>query len=139
MLFSSQERKTNFGLLFMRLGLASMLLMDALPKLFAGAGAWKHLGTTLGFINIGFGPMILGLVVLLIEVAGSVSLIFGYFFRIGCTVLFILFGFYFFNYFSIGYKALMLWSLGLSAVFFGLIFLGPGRFAIAVKLEKKKN
>ena len=139
MLFGSQERKTNFGLLFMRLGLAAMLLLYALPKLFGGAGAWKHLGTTLGFIDIGFGPLILGLAVLIVEVAGSISLIFGYFFRIGCAVLFILFGFYFFNYFSIGYKTLMLWSLGIATVFLGLLYLGPGRFAIAVKLEKKKK
>ena len=92
-MFGSQERKTNFGLLFIRLGLAAMLLLYALPKLFAGAGAWKNLGASLGFINIGFGPMILGLVVLLVEAAGSISLIFGYFFRIACTILFIGFPF----------------------------------------------
>ena len=137
MLLGSQERKMNFGLLFIRLGLASMLLLYALPKLFAGAGAWKNLGSTLGFINIGFGPMILGLVVLLVETVGSISLIFGHFFRIASTILFVLFGFYFFNYFSIGYKTLMLWSLGITTVFFGLIYIGPGRYAIAVKLEKK--
>lgn len=136
-LFGSQERKTNFGLLFIRLGLAAMLLLYSLPKLFAGAGAWKDIGTTLGFINIGVGPTILGLIVLLLEGAGSISLIFGYFFRIACTVLFVLFGLYFFNYFSIGYKTLMLWSFGIATVFLGLIYIGPGRFAIAVKLEKK--
>jgi hypothetical protein len=31
----------------------------------------------------------------------------------------------------------MLWSAGLAAVFFGLIYVGPGRYTIAVKLEKK--
>jgi len=36
-----------------------------------------------------------------------------------------------------GYNTLMLWSLGLAAVFLGLIYVGPGRYAIAVKLEKK--
>jgi hypothetical protein len=41
------------------------------------------------------------------------------------------------NYFQIGYNTLMLWSLGLAAVFLGLIYVGPGRHAIAVKLEKK--
>jgi hypothetical protein len=51
--------------------------------------------------------------------------------------LFIIFGLYCFNYFSIGYRTLMLWSAGLAAVFFGLIYAGPGRYSIAVKLEKK--
>jgi hypothetical protein len=32
---------------------------------------------------------------------------------------------------------LTLWSLGLTAVFFGLIYVGPGRYAVSVKLEKK--
>jgi hypothetical protein len=32
---------------------------------------------------------------------------------------------------------MMLWSLGLPAVFFGLVYVGLGRYAIAVKLEKK--
>jgi hypothetical protein len=31
----------------------------------------------------------------------------------------------------------MLWSAGLAGVFLGLIFVGSGRYAIAVKLEKK--
>jgi hypothetical protein len=32
---------------------------------------------------------------------------------------------------------LMLWSLELAAVLFGLIYVGPERYAIAVKLQKK--
>ena len=40
-------------------------------------------------------------------------------------------------WFSIGYQTLMLCSAGLAAVFFGLIYVGAGRYTIAVKLEKK--
>ena len=74
---------------------------------------------------------------LLIESLGSVSLLFGYFFRIACSVLCILFSLYFFNYFSIGYQTLMLWSIGIAVVFMGLFFIGPGRYALTLKLEKK--
>jgi putative oxidoreductase len=136
-MFGSQERKTNFGLLIMRLGLAAALLIHSLPKLIGGSHAWQGLGTMLGFINVGLPPSILGLVILLIEAAGAVSLLFGYFFRIACMVLFILFGLYAFNYFSIGYQSLMLWSIGIAAVFLGLFFVGPGRYAFAFRLEKK--
>jgi putative oxidoreductase len=136
-MFGSQERKTNFGLLIMRLGLAAALLIHSLPKLIGGSHAWQGLGTMLGFINVGLPPAILGLVILLIEAAGAVSLLFGYFFRIACMVLFILFGLYAFNYFSIGYQSLMLWSIGIAAVFLGLFFVGPGRYAFAFRLEKK--
>ena len=136
-MFGSQERKINAGLLIMRLGLAAALLVHSLPKLIGGASAWKGIGTMLSFINVGLPPTLLGLIILLVEASGAVSLIFGYFFRIACVVLFILFGLYFFNYFSINYKTLMLWSIGIASVFLGLIFVGPGRYALAVRLEKK--
>ncbi len=136
-MFNSQDRKIHFGLLIMRLGLTAVLLLHALPKLFAGTHSWKSVAASLSFTNIGLPPMIFGFAILLLEALGAVSFVFGYFFRATCTILFILFGLYFFNYFKIGYNTLMLWSLGLAAVFFGLIYVGPGRYSIAVKLEKK--
>jgi putative oxidoreductase len=136
-MFGSQERKTNFGLLIIRLGLAAALLVHSLPKLIGGVHAWQGVGTMLAFINVGPPPSVLGLTILLVEMVGAVSLLFGYFFRIACILLFILFGLYFFNYFSIGYKTLMLWSVGIATVFLGLFFVGPGRYAFTVKLEKK--
>jgi len=135
--FSSQDRQSNFGLLIMRLGLAAVLLFHALPKLFAGSHSWQSVGTTLAFINVGLPESILGFGMLLLEALGAISLMFGYFFRIACIILLIIFSLYFFNYFRIGYQTLMLWSAGLAAVFFGLIYVGPGRYSIAVKLEKK--
>jgi len=135
--FNAQDRQSNFGLLIMRLGLAAVLLIHSLPKLFAGSHSWQRVGTTLGFIDVGVPAAILGFSMLLLEALGAVSLMFRYFFRIACIVLFIIFCLYFFNYFRIGYQTLMLWSAGLAAVFFGLIYVGAGRYAIAVKLEKK--
>ena len=136
-MFGSQERETNFGLLIMRLGLAAVLLIHSLPKLIGGAHVWQSVGTTLNFINMGVSQTSLGFIFLLLAALGAVSLLFGYFFRIACIVLCILFGLYFFNYFSIGYRTLMLWSSGISAVFLGLFFIGPGRYAFAFRLEKK--
>ena len=136
-MFGSQEQKNNIGLLIMRLGLAAALLTHCLPKLIGGSSAWQSVGTMLAFINVGVPPTILGLCILLIEALGAVSLLFGYFFRIACSVLCILFGLYFFNYFSIGYQTLMLWSFGIAVVFMALFFIGPGRYALTLKLEKK--
>ena len=136
-MFNTQDRRANFGLLFMRLGLTAVLLIHSLPKLFDGSPAWESVGTTLNFINIGLPPVAFGFSILLLETLGAISFVFGYFFRTACIILFFLFCFYFFNYFRIGYQTLMLWSLGLAAVFFGLIHVGPGRYAIAVKLEEK--
>ena len=137
MLFSSQERGINLGLLLMRIGLAAMLLIHSLPRLIDGAAQWKSVGTTLSYVNIGLPLQVLGFVVLLIETLGGVSLLCGYLFRTACIILTLLFGLYCFNYINIGYRTLTLFSLGLASVFIGLINTGPGRYAVAVKLEKK--
>lgn len=137
MLFNSQERKISFGLLLMRLGLATVLLIHSAPKLFGGSAQWKSVGTSLSNLQMGISLEALGLVVLLLEGVGALSLLFGYLFRTCCIVLTVLFGIYCFNYFNIGYKTLMLFSLGLATVFIGLTNTGPGKYAVAVKLEKK--
>jgi len=139
MLFTSQERKMNFGLLFMRLGLAAVLLIHALPKVFGGTAVWEKFWMSLEFESIGIPGVYTGFAILLIETIGALSLLSGYFFRVASTILSILFGLYFFGYFHYksGYVTLTLWSLGLAAVFFGLIYVGPGRYAVSVKLEKK--
>ena len=139
MIFSSQERKMNFGLLFMRLGLAVVLLIHALPKLFDGRATWQKFWMSLEFESIGLPGAIMGFAILLIESIGALSLMSGYFFRAACALLSFLYGLYFFGYFyyKSGYVTLTLWSLGLAVVFFGLIYAGPGRYAVSVKLEKK--
>ena len=137
-MFDSQDRRIHFGLLLMRLGLTAVLFLHALPKLFGGLPHWKNVGMGLSAINIGLPPEVIGFAVLLLEALGAVSFVFGYFFRAACIILFIIFGLYFFIYLQKpGYDTLMLWSLGLGAVFLCLVYVGPGRYSIAVKLEKK--
>ena len=137
-MFDSQNRKIHSGLLIIRLGLTGVLLWHALPKLFDGLQQWQNVGLGLSTLNVGLPPVILGFTVLILEALGGVSFVFGYFFRGACIVLFIIFGFYFFLYLQKpGYGTLMLWSLGLAFVFLGLVYVGPGRYSIAVKLQKK--
>lgn len=137
-MFDSQVRKLHFGILIMRLGVSAVLLLHALPKLFDGAYKWKSVGLDLNSIYVGLPPVVFGFGILLLEALGAVSFVFGYFFRTACTILFILFALYSFIYFQKpGYDTLMLWSLGQAAVLFGLIYAGPGHYAIAVKLRKK--
>jgi len=137
MFFDSQERRINFGLLVMRFGLATVLLIHSLPVLMGGAAYWKNVGTSLNFINIGISPQVLGFVIMLFESLCGVSFLSGFLFSTSCVILKVLYGLYFFNYLNIGYKTLTLYSLGLALVFIGLMNTGPGRYAVAVKLERK--
>ena len=137
MLLSAQDRKKDFGLLIMRLGLAAVLLWHSVPKLIGGVAAWKSVGTTIDFINFGLPVSFMGLLSLALEALCSVSLIFGYLFRLASSILFLLMLLYSLNYFNVAYKTLMMWSLALTTVCLGLAFTGPGRYSLAVKLQRR--
>jgi putative oxidoreductase len=137
MLLGARDWKKDAGLLLMRLGIAAVLLWHSVPKLIGGAPAWKSLGTTLAFINVGLPASFLGLLSLSFEAACSISLIVGYFFRLSSAVLFLLLLLYSINYFNVAYKTLMMWSLALTGVFLGLVFTGPGRYSLAAKLHRR--
>jgi len=139
MFFNSQERKINFGLLVMRVGLAVILLIHSMPGLVGGVAYWKRVGTGLSFINVGFPPEVIGFVIMLLESLGALSLLFGYLFKTFSIVLVVIYCLYFFNYYTIGYRTLMLYSLSLASVFIGFVNTGPGRYSIAVKLEKRNR
>lgn len=139
MLFNQHEKRISFGLLIIRLGLAAVLLIYAVPKLIDGASSWAAVGNIFGFIQSGFPLEAWGLTVLILQVACGISIISGYFFRSANIVMTLLHILYFLNYFKHVYKneTLQLYILGFVTVFLGLIYIGPGRYAVSVKIEKK--
>lgn len=133
----ANERQINTGLLIMRLGIAATLLYYALPRLFGGTRMWIHVGKDLRFLQADFPAQIAGIILLLIEALAAVGLITGGLFRLSTALLAGVYGLYFVNYINIGYKTLPLYAAALACVCLGLLFTGPGRFAVAVKIEKK--
>ncbi len=131
------ERHLNSGLLIMRLGMAATLLFYALPRLLGGSRLWITVGKDLRFLHADFPAQIAGLVLLAIEVLASVGLITGGLFRISTALLAMVYSLYFFNFINIGYRTLPLYAAALACVCIGLMLVGPGRFAVAVKIEKK--
>lgn len=131
------ERRLNLGLLIMRLGMAASLLVYALPKLFGGAQAWVHVGKGLRFLQADLSAQVVGCVLLIIEALASVGLITGGLFRISAVMLASVYGLYFINFINRGYQTLPLYAVALACVCVGFLFTGPGRFAVAVKIEQK--
>lgn len=131
------ERQSNLGLLLIRLGIAVTLLVYALPKLLGGAPTWIQVGRDLRFIPADFPAQIVGLVLLIIQVLGSLGLITGGLFRISTALLSVVYSLHFLDFISIGYKTLPLYAAALACTCIGLMITGPGRFAVAVKIEKK--
>jgi uncharacterized membrane protein YphA (DoxX/SURF4 family) len=134
---TANERNINTGLLIMRLGIAASLLVHALPRLLDGKAAWILVGKDIRFLQFDFSTQLIGLIVLVIETLVSIGLITGYLFRLSAIVLTASYAVYFFNFISVGYKTLPLYALAVACACLGLVITGPGRFAVAVKIERK--
>ena len=133
----ASERQLNSGLLLIRLGLAFTLLIYAMPRLLAGAPMWIEVGRDLRFFQSDFPTRIVGLILLVIQVLGSLGLITGGFFRISTALIAIVYGLHFLDFMSVGYKTLPLYAAALTFVCIGLMITGPGRYSVAVKIEPK--
>jgi len=131
------ERQSNLGLLLIRLGIAVTLLVYALPRLLGGTSMWIQVGRDLHLMPADFPAQIVGLVLLVIQVLGSLGLITGGLFRISTALLAVVYTLHFLDFISIGYKTLPLYAAALACACIGLMITGPGRFAVAVKIEKK--
>jgi uncharacterized membrane protein YphA (DoxX/SURF4 family) len=134
---TTNQRQINTGLLIVRCGLAATLLFYALPRLLDGSAAWSAVGEDLRFLHAHVSYAIVGVIVLLIKVLASLGLVTGFLFRLSSIGLACVYGLYFFNFIHVGYKTLPLYTAALACVCLGLVMIGPGRFAVAVKIEKK--
>ena len=134
---TASERQLNVGLLLMRLGIAATLLTNALPKLIGGSRYWIQAGKDLRFLQADFPFQVVGFILLLLQLLGSLGMITGGLFRVSAVLLTTVYSLYFINFFTIGYKTLPLYAAALACICIGLMITGPGRFAVAVKIEKK--
>lgn len=134
---TASERQLNTGLLIVRLGLAAAMLIHALPRLFHGARAWAAMGQEIHFLQADVPAQIAGLILLSAEALAGLGLLSGYLFRVSAVCMAGVYGLYFFNFLSVGYRTLWLYAAALACVCIGLLLTGPGRFAVSVKIESK--
>ncbi len=127
-MWSVLGRYRDFGLLVLRLGVGVMFLFHGWPKLMGGPVKWEALGTAMGYLGVHVIPVFWGLMAALSEFFGGVCLILGVVFRPACLLLL---G-------TMAVAATMHLQRGdglqvashaieLGFVFFGLLFVGPGR------------
>lgn len=134
---SANERQMNLGLLIMRVGIALSQFVYALPRIIDGKGVWTAVGREIRFLQADYSTQVIGLVILAVEILAAVGLLTGYLFRVCAFFLAAVYTLYFFNFIHMGYKTLPLYAGALACVCLGLLFSGPGRFAVAVKIESK--
>lgn len=131
------EKYKDFGLLILRIGLGAMFMNHGYGKLTGGPEMWEKLGSAMTYLGIGFAPQAFGLAAALAEFGGGMMLIVGLLFRPACAALF----------FTMLVASVMHLSKGdglntashaieLGIVFFSLILIGPGKYALDEKLKK---
>lgn len=124
----------NTGLLLIRIGLGILFIIHGFPKLAGGPSGWTGLGGSMKVIGIDFLPIFWGFMAAATETFGGFLLIVGLFFRPALILLI----------FTMIIAALVHFGKGdglqgashaieLGIVFFGLIFIGPGKYSVDKK------
>jgi uncharacterized membrane protein YphA (DoxX/SURF4 family) len=130
--------KAGLGLLFIRIGVAVFLIFHSVTRLAGNASLWKSVGKMTDFINTGMEIKTIGLVILLVELAGGAIIACGFLFRVGSIFMAALFGLYTYHYYFVaGHTILPLYSFGFFMSCLGLALTGPGAYIISFKSPGK--
>ncbi|MHB1176768.1 MAG: DoxX family protein [Daejeonella sp.] len=133
-LLSSLGKYRNTGLLIIRLGLGIMFILHGYPKLLAGPRLWEDMGGAMRHLGINLVPVVWGFIAALTETFGGFLIFLGLAFRPVSLLLF----------FTMIVAATMhlqtsdnymdaSHAIEIGFVFFGLAFIGPGRYSVDKK------
>jgi putative oxidoreductase len=124
-------RFRDFGLLVMRVGLGLAYIVHGAPKMLGGPAMWAKVGGAMGGLGVTFMPALWGFLASFAEFGGGVLLILGFLFRPAAVLLFCTMAVATITLYQGGQEfGAYSHPLKMAFVFFGLIFIGPGRFSI---------
>lgn len=130
----------NIGLLILRVGLGIMLILHGYPKMFGGPEKWTEVGAAAQYAGIDFAPMFFGFMAGVTEFFGGIFLILGVFFI--PTVLFLIVVMFVAAMKQIGVGESFVHyshSIEIAIVFLGMLFIGPGKYSLDRKLQKRSR
>ena len=81
MILSWISQYRDLGLLFLRAGIGTMMVLHGWPKLAGGIQHWEKLGKATSHIGISFFPGFLGFSSAMVETVGGVLILLGFCFR----------------------------------------------------------
>lgn len=121
----------NTGLLLLRFGIGIMFIIHGFPKLAGGPAGWTQLGGSMKVVGIDFLPVFWGFMAAVSETFGGFLLIVGLFFRPALILLIITMVIAVLVHFAKGDGLSgASHAMELAIVFFGLIFIGPGKYSV---------
>ncbi len=140
MTFTFLSKHKDVGLLILRIGLGSMFIFHGAPKMFGGPETWEKVGLAMGSLGIQFLPTFWGFMAALSEFIGGICIILGVFFRPACVLLTITMIVAAIRHLS-GGDGLRGASHAIEdgVVFLGLILIGPGKYSLDHKLDRRRS
>ncbi len=135
-----QKQLRNIGLLILRLGLGLMFILHGYPKIFGGPEMWTEIGTSMQYLGIDFAPMFFGFMAGITEFFGGIFLLLGLFFRPSVILLIVVMVVATATHIGSGDPfSTYSHSIELGIVFISLLFIGPGKYNLDKKLEKRRR
>lgn len=133
-IFVNLGKYRNTGLLILRLGLGTMMMVHGLPKIMGGPDKWMAIGGSMKVIGVDFIPMFWGFMAGATEGFGGFLLLLGLFFRPVNMMLAFTMLIASLVHFGKG-EGIMGAShaIEVGLVFFALIFIGPGKYSVDKK------
>lgn len=130
----------NIGLLILRIGLGIMFILHGYPKMFGGPEKWTEVGGAMQYLGIHFTPMFFGFMAGVTEFFGGIFLLAGLFFTQSVSFLLIVMIVATFKGIGTGADfAIYSHSIEVGVVFLSFLFLGPGKYSLDRKLQKKRR
>jgi len=125
----------DFGLLILRLGIGGSFVVHGFPKLIAGPKKWAWLGGNMKNVGIDFAPEFWGFMAAFSECVGGLCVAIGFFTPIASLLLFITMMIATLMHLKQG-DPFKVYSHALESgiIFFALIFIGSGKYALKCKL-----
>lgn len=133
-MLASLGKYRNTGLLIMRLGLGIMFMLHGYPKLLGGPDKWEAIGGSMKYLGITFLPAVWGLLAAVAETFGGFLVLIGLAFRPVCLLLtFVMIVAATMHLQTSANYMMASQAIEVGFVFFGLMFIGPGRYSIDKK------
>ncbi len=133
-LLASLGKYRNTGLLIIRLGLGVMMMLHGFPKLLGGPEKWEAVGSSMKYLGITFAPAVWGLLAGATETFGGFLILIGLAFRPVCLLLtFVMIVASLTHLKTSGSYMDASQAIEVGFVFFGLAFIGAGKYSIDKK------